>query len=261
MFWCARLDIQLRGVALSHCPGGSLIEGLVLAVRCGVWESLQPPICMNFVEAPAPGAFGSWTAEPKTRNDSAAGSSSSTGRSASCEGIGAVQEPGVVLVRAGDQAAGRSASRRRAGRGRHRWIARVWRSPVIFASVPTPRDPTRARREDLDLLVRGSRVSPLSSRPLRITVRPLGSRSLGRVPAALRHVGLARPGLAERVEREDRVEALELYVGADRLYYRLPPATTTRPSIRNDVPEHQMLAGFITPSRGSSQSGGSTRLV
>ena len=42
---------------------------------------------------------------------------------------------------------------------------------------------------------------------------PVGEQHLGRVPPTVAHVGLAAPGLGDRVEREDRVQAL---AAADR---------------------------------------------
>ena len=89
-----------------------------------------------------------------------------------------------------------------------------------------------------------------------ITVRPSGISIWRRVPAAVGHIGLPRPRLVERVERVDAASAPRTSRRLSRCRRGCRRVTSTRPSARNEVPEHQMLTG--SPVAGSI--GGSTRL-
>ena len=115
------------------------------------------------------------------------------------------EEPAVARLRARRPARARSASGRCAGRGRPTGDGRCW--PRTLSSV------TKSKFGVVALDLRVDVRLALLVEPVEHHGAPVGEQHLGRVPAPVAHVGLAAPGLGDRVEREDRVQAL---AAADR---------------------------------------------
>ena len=165
------------------------------------------------------------------------------------------EPPGVDRPRARHQARARSASRTGAGSSRRPAACRRCRArqraQLRDAAAAAARARRREQVEVLVLVAVAALVEPAHDHRAAV-----GHQQVGRVPAPVRHVGLARPALAERVEGVDVVEAGELAAGRLDRVHRLPPVTSTRPSVSSDWPLHQMFTGC--PVFGSI--GGLTRL-